>query len=110
MYQTSSGCNRLLEVRDVHVADLEATQRDRRHGPVRVGEEVGGIGLEVGQRVADVGALLAGEEDVLGVVLLGRAAERQGVLLAELGEAVLELERVVAQLVVRREGLEPNDV
>ena len=92
--------DRLVQSRNVHVSDLEPSKRDR---PRSVG-----VRVEVLQRVVHVDALLAGEEDVLGVVLLDRGAERQRVLVAEFRQTVLRLKRVVAQLVVRRERLGPK--
>ena len=55
--------DRLVQPGDVHVAHLEAAQRHRRGRPVRVGQEAVGVGVEVGQRVVDVRALLAAVEE-----------------------------------------------
>ena len=75
--------------------------------PVRVRQVPVGVGVEVGQRVVLLGALRAAvQEDVVGVVLLDIAANGQRVLARELREVVLDLERVVAQLVLEGERLE----
>jgi len=63
------------------------------------------IRVEIRQRVVDVGALFAGEEDVFRVVLLAGDAERQHVADSEIpGEVILQLPARIAEFVVRREG------
>src|SRR5206468_4848269 len=86
------------------VFHLEATRRSR-HGTIRIGEVAVRVSVEVRQRVVRVGALDAEVERVVGVELLERASERDRVLARELRDAVLHLERVVAQQVVWRERL-----
>ena len=75
---------------------------------VRLGlaDVVVGVRVEVGERVVDVGALRAGEEHVLRLVALDAHAGGERVVAAVPGEVVLQLERVVAQLVVGGERLE----
>ena len=98
----------LLLPGDVVPAHLEAAERHRRGRPVRVGQVVVRVGVEVGERAVGVDALRAGEEDVLRLVALRGGAEREGVAAAVPREAVLDLEGLVPQLVVRGERLEPE--
>ena len=88
------------------VLHLEMLSVDRRHRAVRVGEEAVRVGVEVGERVVRVGALDAEVERVVRVELLEGAAEGDRVVLGELRHAVLQLERVVAEQVERRERLD----
>ena len=78
---------------------------DRRHGFQR--RAVVAFDREI-ERVVDVDALLAGEEHVVGVVLLERTARRHRVRALEPREVVLRLERMVVELVVGRERLGPE--
>ena len=97
---------RLVETGQVHVAVLVLANVDRRRRPVGIGQRGEGVGIEVVEAVVDPRALLAAvEEHVVRVIALEAAAKGELVLGAELREVVLHFERLVAQLVVRRERL-----
>lgn len=98
--------DRLLHPGDIVPAHLEDAQRHGGHRAVRVRKVPVHVGVEVGQRVVRVDALRAREEHVFRLVALEATAEGHRVLAAEPGEVVLHLERVVPELVVRRERLE----
>ena len=54
--------NRFVLAGDVVPADLEPPQRHRRGRPVRIGQIVVGVRVEVGERVVDVDALRPGKK------------------------------------------------
>ena len=82
---------RLVEARNIHVADLVAARRDGRRGDARVRQGLSRGGIEIVEAVVDVGALLAAVvERVVRVIALEAAAGGEFVLGAELGEVVLQ--------------------
>ncbi len=98
---------RLIEVRHIRVPDLEAAQRAWNGGrPIRVRRSRAGFSVEVSQRIEGVVALRAATpEDVVRVVFLRRETKGQCVTCGELQEAVLQLERVIPELVLNSKWL-----
>ncbi len=94
--------------RNVTVTLLEHGQFDGRGGAVGIGQIIVGVGIKFRQRIVDISALRTREKDVFGLVAFQTGAKSQIVLGAIDGEIVLQLKSLVAQLVVRGEGLKPE--